>query len=327
MRLLTLVHAAALSAAAILAAPAVRAGEIEKLPAETQILMRIDAAALLKTDLFKRFLAMTGGNNPVASPEFKKFSEATGFNLDTDLTSATIGIGGNFMGGRPSYWAVVTGKFDAAKIKAFAAESGKAKVEERGGLTVISNSAEDADPDEPSVVLLDGSTLLLGDADHLDAIIASATGTASNVSSSPLLGPIVAMGTPGHLYMAMIVPAAAKEQMKANPMGASFSSVNVMTVAFDLASGLKMVMDAHTDKPENGKMVTDALTGFVAMGRMMAGGQDPEAATLLESVKVEQQGALARLSFALTQEQLDQVIAKVQGMFAGMIPGGFDGGG
>jgi hypothetical protein len=300
------------------AAPAA-AGPAEKLPADVLFVIDVDVAGIVKSDLYKKHSeALTASWTAKQDPDYLKFKEVTGFNPETDLHSIALGLSGEVFGGKPTVFAVASGKFDQAKFDDYAKGNDKMTVGSQEGVTTYT-STRSGEGEPPVFALLDNSTLIVAETPDFATLLGSAKGMAAGLKSHPKLGALISKAGAGQVRMAMVLPDSAKEQLKMQPQMAPLAAVQAVDMALSVGTGFDLGLEATADTPENGKAVYDTLNGLIALGKMSTG-QNPDAAKLLNALKLEQVGNNNKLTLSVSAEDVDKIVAMIQAASAGAAP-------
>ncbi|HNW34577.1 MAG TPA: hypothetical protein PKM25_06580, partial [Candidatus Ozemobacteraceae bacterium] len=102
-----------------------------------------------------------------------------------------------------------------------------------------------------------------------------------------------------------------KDQAKANPQAAPLAAVNSLFFSFNYDANLTFNFTGEVDKKENMDAVMTSLNGFLAMVKMLAG-QTPEAAEILNMIKVEAVETAAKITLNVPKAKLDEVRKKIE---------------
>lgn len=315
-------YAAGLTLAALgCAAATALAGTAEKLPADVLMVIDVDVAGFVKSELYKKHSEKLLANWPGAKePGYVRFKESTGFNAETDIRSMSIGLAGEVFGGKPTVYAVADGNFDQAKWDNFAKGEEKLKVGSQDGLTTYTSTEPgDGGSPPPTFAIVDKSTMILAETANLGTLIGAVKGGA-NLKTSPKLGALISKAGAGQIRMAVVLPDQAKEQMKANPQMAPLASVQTVDFSLNATAGIDVVLEATADTADNGKLVYDTLNGLLAMGKM-ASGENPDLAKLMTNLKLEPNGAANKMSLSIPAEDVDKLMGMaMMGMGGGAPP-------
>lgn len=276
-------------------------------PAESVMVFKVNVAGVVGSPLYKQLATQLGDkmNNP--DPKYQEFKTATGFNPETDLTTMVVGLGGDFMGGAPpKVFAIIEGKFDQAKIEEFAKSKGSEEmtVEQIDGLTTFTGKESSGSP-PPTMAFLDGKTMVIAAKEDFSALVKSVKGG----TGVPMASGIKALldQEKGQISLAMILPAQAKDQLKAQAQFAALANLQTVMLGVDVGADVNLSLKAAADSDANGKAVFDVLNGLLAMGKM-ATAEQPDIQKVVNELKLEQQGASSALSLSVKAEDISKIV-------------------
>jgi hypothetical protein len=302
--------AAVISAPALAQTPAAEATEAQApaAAAESILLLHINVEGLVKSELYKQLQTTMGDQLSSTDPNYLQFRQATGFNPETDLRSITVGAAGELGTGNPDIYAILKGKFDRAKVEAYARGNDKFTVGEREGLTTFTSTEREGGQEPPTFALLDDNTMIAASTQNFDRLATSTRG-GGRVPASPRIADLIGEKAAGQIQLAMLLPEVARTQLAANPQSAPLADVQTFLLALDVTKDVNVLLQATAGNDEQGKNVHDALNGFVALGRMMSAEQ-PDVQKILGDLKLEQKGATTQLALAIKADQLTQLLGQ-----------------
>ena len=181
------------------------------------------------------------------------------------------------------------------------------------------------------VTLLDGKTLALGSGAWLHKVIDLAAGKeqASAQKNEALAALVKRAKTSDAIWGVGLVPQAARDMLKMNPMMAPMTSLKAVIGSMDFASGLTVDVNMDTGSDADAKAMNELTTKQLLEAKkspqvMMLG-----VASMLEPIKTDAKGPTFHVAVAYNQQQVDDMIARVQGLIKGFgaAMGGPPGGG
>lgn len=90
-----------------------------------------------------------------------------------------------------------------------------------------------------------------------------------------------------------------------------FSMIESATAAADLRAGLHLFLSGVCRSDQDARSLGDAVRGLVALGRLSTRSDEPDMLRVYDGIQVEQQQRNVRVNVALSQELLDQAMAKL----------------
>ena len=108
-----------------------------------------------------------------------------------------------------------------------------------------------------------------------------------------------------------LMPAELKEKMKKNPQAAALAAIDYFFFDFTNADNIVLNFNGEVDKKENLDSVSTALNGFLAMAKMFTA-QAPEAAEILNTIKVTSSGKSVQIAMNVPKEKLEEIKKRVE---------------
>lgn len=191
----------------------------------------------------------------------------------------------------------------------------KLATSEYGGKKIY-NSGAAADADKGGLTLLDSKTVAFGSGPWLKKVIDLAGGKdqASAKKNETLVALVKRAKTSDAVWGAGIVPASAREAFKGQPQLAPMQSLKAVIGSVDFASGLAMDVNMDTGSDADAKAINEQVTAQLAelkkSPQVMMLGMAP----MLDPLKTEAKGPTFHVALAYNQQQVDDMIARVQGL-------------
>ncbi|MEO6952939.1 MAG: hypothetical protein ABI321_14125, partial [Polyangia bacterium] len=184
--------------------------------------------------------------------------------------------------------------------------------------------------DKTTASLLDGKTIVAGSDAWVKKTIDIVAGKepASAKQNEELVALVKSAKTSEAVWGAAIVPQSARDSFKNDPKMAPMSSMKSVVGMMDFASGLVVDLNMETgsaaDATAINTQVQDQLANLKKMPQVMMLG----VASWLDGIKTDSKGQTFHVGLNYTQPQVDDMVARIQGLvrsFAGGL-GGMGGG-
>jgi hypothetical protein len=301
----------------------------EALPEDAIGVAYFDVASLLDSDLY-RALDAEGRIPSEPNAKLDEWQQATGFDPTTDLHSITIGAGYGAGDTDKTYYMIVKGKFDLARIDEYARDSQEVEIGTREGLKTYGARPQDPSSTEtPVVAFLSPSTMIAASPADFPKLVRSVHGSAPGAASSSL-GRLMS-GSEGQVFLALHIPEEARD-VAASPGGADGTAMvaglqeplrhmESVLLTIDVSRSFELTVTAEVDTAESGKLLHDTILGFLAMGKMMTA-ESPETAELLDQMTLRHDGKTLNLGVVLTREQIETAMDGANGTPAEVAIGG-----
>lgn len=279
-------------------------------PAGTRLLagIQVDQA---KVTPFGRFLL---SRMKADDTDFQSFVTTTGFDPNRDVDEVLIASTAAGAG-RKNGVVLVRGHFNTSSILATAKEKG-ATVEDYQGVALLS-PPKSKTPPSGAVAFLSGTVAVCGDMDNVKAVIARRAGTTR--LDATIERKAEELSAAHHAWMVSIIPVAemAGRVPDANFSGAlkgnAFQAIEQVSGGVDFADSVKVSAEAVTRSDKDATALADVIRFLASFAQMnQQGAQAPGLAAALESLDLKTEGNVAKLSFRVPQDQIEQLMQSHQ---------------
>jgi len=306
------------------------AGSLALLPAQSNAIFGADLDGLRATALYGKWNAAHGQER---DQHYNEFVAQTGFDPMRDVQGVTGAVWKDGEEGRALV--VVIAHYNPASLSAFLKQHSEIATESYGGVELFIPAKETAGKDYGAVAFLDDRTIIAGNAaavrQALDrrinpsqsvlanqALMArlnqisienqvwAVTGATADFIHAPVsttTAPTLPTG-PALTLPGLPVPA----QLQAN-LTRIMSGVQNSTFAVNAATGLRLLAQATCATEADAHTLAETGRGLLAMARLLAPANQPQALQVLNSVNIEQYGSDVKVTAQITPELLDQIAA------------------
>ncbi|RCK81564.1 MAG: hypothetical protein OZSIB_0698 [Candidatus Ozemobacter sibiricus] len=265
------------------------------------------------------------------TPEQKKmydeFVQKTGLNPLQHLQQFVIFASGNVdpKEGKPEAGVLIEGTFDINKILAAIKSDEKAAADvditKFEGFDCIKAKKES----EGMALFLDGTTAVVGSPEALKSVAAIKGGKGKAITSHGTFGNLLKkVDVNASFWGVGQIPQSLKDKARENPQAAPLAALNAFFLAFNYDNDLSFNFTGEVDDKKNMDGVMTSLNGFLAMIKMIAG-QTPEAAEILNLIKIEAVDTAAKISLSVPKAKLDEIQKKIQDRMKAAPQGGTEG--
>ncbi len=292
------------------------AGDLMQLvPENTAFLLNVNLGKMFTTEAIKKQIDEGMSKQPADQKKaFDEFVAKTGIDPFKHLKNIVVfsAAKADPKAEKQDAGVLIDGSFEVAKIlEAIKADKKAAEdvtIEKYEGLDAV-KAKKEADG---MAVFLDNTTIVLGTAPAIKSVVDVKGQKGKNVSANAAIGSLLKkVDTAATLWGVGMIPQALKDQAKANPQAAPLAAVNSLFFSFNYDADLTFNFTGEVDKKENMDAVMTSLNGFLAMVKMLAG-QTPEAAEILNMIKVEQAETAAKITLSVPKAKLDEVRKKIE---------------
>lgn len=287
------------------------ADDLSLLPADSEMVMGLNFAQLQQSALWKQFAPKLMEKAASGLAEFKA---ACGFDPIEQIKSVSLGMKG-LDGGKQPDGAVVIHGLDKAKsmacldkAKAEAAKNGSEITVDGEVFTVKAKSGETT-----AWTFVDSDTLLgsIGPTASKDTVLAAAKGTSALKTSQTFVEMYSKINTKESLWL--LINGNAAFMQKAAQAGvkpkAVFGSVNV-------TDGLTLDLRIRLATADEATQLVNMMKGQT---------NNAQVKQMFDKLDVSADGTDAKISVAMSNQKLQQLIGMVGGMMGGMMGGGMGG--
>ncbi|MEI6669371.1 MAG: hypothetical protein WCP29_14560 [Acidobacteriota bacterium] len=305
-------------------APKTGPAELSMVPEDAAVVAFANVKQVMSSDLRQR-LRQFGGPTDEGRNEIKA---QTGIDIERDIEYVVA-----FMGPKQGDTAanangvvLARGKFDQARLEAFAKEKG-ATVEDYKGKRLIKPGAHDTDRQDDqaekhaqafAVAFLEGGLVAIGGDAAVRRVIDGAASKAKSARDNAEMMKMVADQKDASFWAVGRFDAISSQAKLPQEVTDRIPPINWFSASGHVNGGVQVMVKAETKSDEAATNLRDIVRGFVAMAKLQAGNR-PEAQALWPSVEMGGTGKTVSLSFGVTTQLIDVMTPK--GRNSGGAPG------
>ncbi|GAB4275261.1 MAG: hypothetical protein Kow0029_16210 [Candidatus Rifleibacteriota bacterium] len=283
-------------------------------PQEADFVIQVNINKILTTPEAKKALMESLEKSPEQKAAFDDFVKNTGFNPMENLNQVVVFSTGKIDPKNPSQiaGAIFEGKFEINKILE------AIKKDEKAAKDVEIKKVDGFDAVFPKNkkdgygLFLDANTAVVGAEPGVMAVKDIKLGKAKNVTARKEFFDILKkIDKNATVSGAGLIPQDLKEKVKANPQAAPLASLNYFHFAFSHGQNIEFTFNGEVDKKENVETVMTSLNGFLAMLKMFAA-QAPEAAEVLNMVKLTAKGTTVAINLNVPRAKLEEIKKRME---------------
>jgi hypothetical protein len=302
--LLATISASCASATGVKSGAAAGEALIKMIPKSSTGLLAIDVQRLMGTEAVVKAL-----QEPKAKEKYDEFVKMSGIDPTKDITY--IGIGGFGALSGPSFegGAIISLKYDKAKLQSLIKEKApQAKEELYDGVTIYSNIGGDG-KQTTQAAFLDAGHIIVGSEKGVKAIIDVHQKKADPLSKNTEMAAVLKKADKsGLIWGAFTVSRELiKKGIASNPQLKVLEGVAGLTLSLDdrLNSVVADIRTIGGTKEQNANLAS-TLNGFKAMGAMF-GGQEPAVAEFLNGISVTSGQDFTDLSISVSHDVMGKI--------------------
>jgi hypothetical protein len=293
------------------------AGDPLKLvPGDSRVLLKLDVARLRQTQFKDRLLQLVERNEG-AKKKLQTLVQKSGFDPVRDLDSVLLALpyGGEKATGEGA--AVLFGRFNQPALVAwFKEQAGQGYKEQKHGNRTIHSMGQD-----PHLCFINSTTAVAGDLALVKRILDLADGKGQSARQTPALVELTNR-VPGNQVAWGVVSVPDDVKKRAQESDSPFKAVINIVLTLDFAAGLALDFRAECSDENEAKTLTDKFNNLVKelLESPMFGSLGLGA--VVSALKGAQEGKTFRVRGNLPQQQLDDLIKKIEEAFKSRLEGG-----
>jgi hypothetical protein len=278
---------------------------LKYLPVDAQGVFFVDIHGAMATGAADRFM-----KDDEELAKYMEFVEKTGIDPKEDVFYVAAAIVSEDPTKQKGA-AVINLKYEEEKILALIEEETEAPpvTEDYSGTTLYTWK----DEDENGFAFLDASNVVMGDITSVKACVDVMQKNRDNVFKNEALAQLLTKTDKDTLFWgAMLIPPKALEEAAAgNPRLEALKSLTAIILNFDYRSSTIMAnIKALSNDAVKNKQIAEMLTGFKAMGAMLAV-QKPDVGTLLDSIVISAADDHVLISANIPEELLQKLKSEI----------------
>ena len=276
---------------------------ISNIPSDAQILVSVNWENLAQTDLLDMGKQMLGEDIAII--------EEMGIDIVKDVQHVVMGV---TFEEEPDVYVVVAGTFDSAKILELIEEEG-AEIEKLsiGGKTVYGLEGLFVNFNKT------GLFFAVSDAEDETAITKMITAGEKNLANNAEMVNLVKdVDTAATAWAAVIIPDELREEMAEDADEVPFDPNTLRMANMSLNYGEEIVLKTgihFSDADEAGNLVTFLKDQISAMKENPD--LPPEITSMMEALKLSADGKVARATFTMEADKVQEILGQVMGMMMG----------
>jgi len=302
---LTAAFAACTSTSGVKSGAAAGEALIKMMPGSAAGVMAVDVKRLMETEAVKKAL-----QEPQAKAKYDELVTKSGIDPMKDIAYLGFGLTGTAGTASMSGGAIITMKYDQARLQALIKEMApEAKQELYNGVTVYTRLDGTEAKQQTGAAFLDATHIVIGSEQAVKGIIdVSQKKTEPLAKNAEMAAMLKKVDKSGIAWGAFAIPQdLLKQGMESQPQLKVLEGVTGLTMAFDyrLATLVADVRTVGGTKEQNTNLAS-TLNGFKSLGAMFAA-QEPVVGEALNGIEISSGDDFTRLSINLSQEILDKL--------------------
>jgi hypothetical protein len=282
--------------------------ELKYVPADAAVVAYANVRDVMNSQMRQRLRQFDGMTDQGRS----EFKDKTGIDIEQDIDHVVAFMGAKGSTGNRSGLVVATGRFDQGRLQALAVENG-AKVEQYKGKTLMSALVDKAHPGETApegsmaVAFLGPNLVAMGGIDMVRQSIDRAGGSTSVQGNADVMKLVGEMND-ASVWAVGNFDALRAEVKLPNEVSDRIPSISWFSANAHVNGGMQATVKAETKDEQAANNLRDIIRGFTALARMQTG-SNPELQKVMPDIQLGGDGKIVSVSFALTTEMLDAIMA------------------
>lgn len=287
--------------------------ELAYVPADATLVAFADVQAIMSSELRKHVKALV----PTEGRGQNQFRDETGIDLENDVDRVVAAVGPRSAGGaagddgakaREMSVAIVSGRFDVARIEGAARQRGATAADYKGVRLVTSPHDNGR---AGAVAFIKPGMVLVGSEQSVKQAIddrEAGRGVGSNTAMMQHIGEAKAGSNAWAVGRADQMPMHGNVNLP-DGLSSQLPALEWFTASGHVNGGVTATLRTEAHDELAAKNLRDVIQGVVAFGRLQAG-QRPEMGALLNSLQLGGSGKTVTLSFAVPGELLEKLSSK-----------------
>jgi hypothetical protein len=288
------------------------------LPKDAGFVVVVDMKKVVDTKYYNKFK-----QDEIKLDDYNEFIEKTGVDPEKDLDKVALSL--SEIEDDADFVLIATGRFDKEKILSSIREEAKVFEDEYQGKTLYQITdrhvkyedegeieEEEAEvkrkykKDEVTLSFLDSDIVAISNSDLIKNTVDLYQGKGESIENNQVLMEVMKeIDQDDMVWGAGVVPEKVKKMPPTgHPIANVAATIKSIVFSIDLQKELDAFLKIKSDCKENVKNITDALNGFLALGRMNYAEQ-PKYMELLEGILIEGTEDMVSVSMHMSEEMLD----------------------
>ena len=281
--------------------------QLALLPADANALGYVNVQKVHESDIVNAFLDSTHVS-PFANKDYQEFVEATGLDVQKDITDIYFAVKLGEDRHEKNGLAVINGTFNPEKIIPYIEKEAKSH-------SLIKSSYDDftiyqlIEDDTVTFAFVSNATLLVGSENNITAWLDKSSGK-SGKTPNELISQVNQIKYKDTAWFTMDASLIAEElKQKDIKKFKSLESLRSLNLSIDLVEKFKFFGQSSFETSEQAELFYDAIKGFIAAGKLSTS-DDREIVDILNSITVDHEGEQVSIDIKFTQEEIETLLNK-----------------
>jgi hypothetical protein len=284
--------------------------ELQFVPRDAALIAYADVRDVMTSELRQKIRAAL----PTHSDGQREFEEKTGINIETDIDRVVACVNpeldsANLPGGG---MVLARGRFNETKIESLMRDHGADVEEYRGKRLIVNEHASDRHNRqfaaaflEPGLVALGSTRLVRSAIDLHQSGDNPQTGLQSVTGNDELMALVKSLDS-GNAWAVGRFDALQSRAHLPSEVASRLPAITWFSVSTQIDGGLRGTIRADARDEEAANNLRDVVRGFLALGKMQAGGR-PEVQAMMQSLALSGTGKTVALSFDVPPQVFDVI--------------------
>ncbi len=285
--------------------PQTMEAQLALLPENANALGYVNVKKIHESEFVHMFLD-SSKDYPLNDEEYKDFVNATGLDLEEDITDVYFAAS---LGKHPHEkdgLVVINGNFDPEKIIDYIKKEAKSHTLSKSNYSDydIYQITED---DSITFSFISNVTLLVGSEDNITGWIDKSSGK-SGKSKNELISEVVKLKYKDTAWFTMDASLITKELKKKDIKKLkSLESLKNISISMNLVEKFKLFGESEFTSSEQAELFFDAIKGFIAAGKLSTS-DDREFVDLLNSINVDHENDTVTLNIEFSKDDVEKLL-------------------
>jgi hypothetical protein len=278
---------------------------LKYLPGDASMVLTVNVARLRQTQFKDRLLALRDRSEPLRKA-WESLAQKAGLDPLRDVDAVVAGL--PYQPSSSELGVVIVGRFNQAGVLSWfkGREGAKVREEKHGTRTFYAD-----DDHNYYVSFVDSKTLFFASKDWIRKMLDLADGKGQAVRSKPEMTDLLNRAR-GNQVVSLVARFPEELRQRAKESGSSFSGVNAIVGTIDFAAGMELDFRADAETAKEASQLTDKFNEAMRELRDSPMLGALALTPLLKDVTAAAEGKVFHLRATLPQQQLDDLIKKVE---------------
>jgi hypothetical protein len=280
--------------------------ELKYVPAGAAVVAYANVREVMDSEFRHKLHAVLPHHDEKGSEEFKR---ETGIDIERDIDYVLAWMAPGKSEHSHGGFALLKGRFDAARLEAVAVQHGGQVEDVQGVRTIRLNKKGHEGNERALIAFLETGLLAIGEEQSVRGAIGSRGGGASVLSNKELMDLMADLDGSSDVWAVGRMDVLTQQTKIPEQIASQLPALKTFSASSNVNGGVSALLRAEARDEQAAQNLRDVVQGAMALAKLQAGNK-PELQPFLQSIELGGSGTTVAVSFELPTSFIDAMTAK-----------------